>query len=146
MIDGGYAHNSPVEAAVLWGATHLIIIEASPPPKVWKKGNLIQNVLASFNHLHYQAQLIDIRAKGEIVVFSIAPKESYLGLLDFSKYWIEKGINAGENDASYGITKESETLENDASYGITKGSETPCFRKSLGKPFFTEVESSQPCL
>jgi predicted acylesterase/phospholipase RssA/ABC-type phosphate/phosphonate transport system substrate-binding protein len=30
LIDGGFAHNSPVEAAVEWGATHIILIEASP--------------------------------------------------------------------------------------------------------------------
>src|SRR5262249_36969575 len=30
LIDGGFAHNSPVEAAVQWGATHIILIEASP--------------------------------------------------------------------------------------------------------------------
>ncbi|MDT7602774.1 MAG: hypothetical protein QOF61_771, partial [Acidobacteriota bacterium] len=29
LIDGGFAHNSPIEAAVLWGATHIILVEAS---------------------------------------------------------------------------------------------------------------------
>src|SRR5437016_1783767 len=30
LVDGGFAHNSPVEAAVLWGATLIVVIEASP--------------------------------------------------------------------------------------------------------------------
>ena len=30
LIDGGYAHNSPIEAAVMWGATHMILIDVTP--------------------------------------------------------------------------------------------------------------------
>ena len=29
LVDGGFAHNSPVEAAVLWGATHIVLIDVS---------------------------------------------------------------------------------------------------------------------
>src|SRR5262249_29638041 len=34
IVDGGYIHNSPIDAAVSWGATHVLLIQASPEERV----------------------------------------------------------------------------------------------------------------
>jgi len=55
-------HNSPVEAAALWGATHIILIQASPPERVEHR-NFLENASAAFNHLYDQAQRVDAQSK-----------------------------------------------------------------------------------
>jgi adenylate kinase len=37
IIDGGFVHNSPIEAAVKLEATHIIMIEASPEYAVHRR-------------------------------------------------------------------------------------------------------------
>ena len=73
LIDGGFAHNSPIEAAVNWGATHIILIEASPEPKASSHRHLLDNSLDAFNYLFNRAQLTDARSRGKIEIFSIRP-------------------------------------------------------------------------
>jgi hypothetical protein len=73
LVDGGFAHNSPLEAAVLWGATHIVLIEASPHERAGRE-NFLQNSAASLDHLYEQAQLLDTRARGKVAVFTIAPE------------------------------------------------------------------------
>ncbi|HEX5443350.1 MAG TPA: PhnD/SsuA/transferrin family substrate-binding protein, partial [Pirellulales bacterium] len=50
LIDGGFIHNSPVEAAVRWGATHVVLIEADPHERSERR-NFLQNATGAFNHL-----------------------------------------------------------------------------------------------
>ncbi|HEV3003668.1 MAG TPA: patatin-like phospholipase family protein, partial [Pirellulales bacterium] len=42
LVDGGFAHNSPVEAAVRWGATHIVLIEAAVQER-GERNNFLQN-------------------------------------------------------------------------------------------------------
>ncbi|MFL6230244.1 MAG: patatin-like phospholipase family protein, partial [Pyrinomonadaceae bacterium] len=75
LIDGGFAHNSPIEAAVLWGATHIILIEASPEERQGARSDyLLANSVSAFNYLFNQAQLTDARSRGRVEIFSLRPQ------------------------------------------------------------------------
>ena len=120
LVDGGFAHNSPVEAAVLWGATHIVLIEATPRQRS-KRGNFLRNAGSSFSHLHRQAQLLDARSRGQVTVFSISPEPPHICVLDFAENLIADSIERGYRDAGKNITG------------------TARFRKELGKPVFSNV-------
>jgi predicted acylesterase/phospholipase RssA len=116
LVDGGFAHNSPVEAAVLWGATHIVLIEATPRTRSGR-GNFLRNATSSFRHLHQQAQLLDARSRGKVVLFSLSPDPPHMCVLDFADNLIDASIQRGYRDA-------------------TNASR---FRKELGEPVFTSV-------
>ena len=105
IIDGGFVHNSPIEAAILWGATHIILIEATPAGQPSEQQNLYSNALSAFDYLYTQAQIIDARSRGKIEIFTLRPLPARPGedlnsdLLDFSADLIEGAISKGYNDA-----------------------------------------------
>jgi predicted acylesterase/phospholipase RssA len=105
IIDGGFVHNSPIEAAVLWGATHIIVIEATPDEEPSKEKNLLSNLIAAFNYLYIQSQTIDARSRGEVEIFTLRPalatdnEDANSCLLDFSKRLVDAAIHKGYNDA-----------------------------------------------
>jgi hypothetical protein len=117
LIDGGFAHNSPVEAAVLWGATHVVMIEATPSKRALRK-NFAQNLATAFTHLHKQTQLVDMRSKKQVVIFTLAPEPPHMCVIDFADNLIAASIERGYRDAA---------------------EDTPRFRKELGVPVFTTV-------
>ncbi|MBT6154224.1 MAG: PhnD/SsuA/transferrin family substrate-binding protein [Planctomycetaceae bacterium] len=121
LIDGGFAHNSPVEAAVLWGATHIVLIEATPRRRV-ERTNFLQNASASFSHLYQQAQLLDARSRERVVVFSLAPDPPHMCVLDFSDNLIADSIDRGYHDAAR-----------------TSADGPPRFKKEPGLPVFLKV-------
>lgn len=73
IIDGGFIHNSPVDAAVKWGASHIILIEASPTQKPFAPHNFFQNILVAFNYLFSQAQHLDTLSRGSVEMFELRP-------------------------------------------------------------------------
>jgi predicted acylesterase/phospholipase RssA/ABC-type phosphate/phosphonate transport system substrate-binding protein len=105
LIDGGFAHNSPIEAAVAWGATHIILIEASPEPKASSHRHLLDNSVDAFNYLFNRAQLTDARSRGKIEIFSIRPEPDpfaaspNLCTFDFDEFLMKDKIEEGWNDA-----------------------------------------------
>ncbi|MCY3023628.1 MAG: patatin-like phospholipase family protein, partial [Planctomycetota bacterium] len=100
LIDGGFAHNSPIEAAVLWGATHVVLIEASPLAEQQAgQGCLATNVGDAFNYLYDQSQLADVRSREKVVVFTLRPKPPHLFMLDFAAGPIQAAIARGQADA-----------------------------------------------
>jgi predicted acylesterase/phospholipase RssA len=121
LVDGGFAHNSPVEAAVLWGATHIVLIEATPRRRS-ERGNFLKNATSSFRHLHRQAQLLDARSRGKVTVFGLSPEPPHICVLDFADNLIAASIDRGYHDASQ-----------DAASGDLR------FRKELGEPVFVDV-------
>ncbi len=127
LIDGGFAHNSPIEAAVLRGATHVIVVESTPDIRGLRR-NLAENVGAAFSHLHKQTQLVDLRSKKQVVVFTLAPEPPHICVLDFADNLIERAVEAGYREARGLVTEEG---------GETFGLDT--FRKELGKPLLTPV-------
>jgi predicted acylesterase/phospholipase RssA len=111
LIDGGFAHNSPVEAAVEWGATHIVLIEASPKSEREKGkeqgaarsdlNNLVQTSEEAFQYLFDQAQLLDVRSRKKVAIFVLRPNpQNYLGTMDFSRGKIREAIETGRSDAA----------------------------------------------
>jgi hypothetical protein len=121
LVDGGFAHNSPIEAAALWGATHIFLIEATASRES-KRGNFTNNVAASFVHLHRQAQLLDARSREKITIFSLRPEPPHICVLDFANNLIRAAIDRGYQDAA-----------------MTSEHGSPRFRKEPGAPVFVEI-------
>jgi predicted acylesterase/phospholipase RssA len=128
LVDGGFAHNSPIEAAVRWGATHIILIEADPQQPIERR-NLLHNVASAFSHLYHQAQLIDARSreKEQVVVFSMRPEPPHLCVLDFADNLIEAAIDKGYREARGEFIIDGVPIT-----GRHR------FRKELGEPLFHE--------
>ncbi|HKS26474.1 MAG TPA: patatin-like phospholipase family protein [Pyrinomonadaceae bacterium] len=74
VIDGGFIHNSPIEAAIKWGATHIILIEASPLPKPFDPENTLDNSLVAFKYIMAQTQRMDAVARGSVEIFELRPR------------------------------------------------------------------------
>jgi predicted acylesterase/phospholipase RssA/ABC-type phosphate/phosphonate transport system substrate-binding protein len=134
LVDGGFAHNSPIEAAVLWGATHIILIEASPEVRL-ERTNFVTNAAASFEHLYEQSQLLDARSRGKVAIFTLAPEPPHLCVLDFADNLIEESIDRGYRDA---FGRGAISSDNDSAKRRISG--TSRFRKELGEPLFVEIE------
>jgi predicted acylesterase/phospholipase RssA len=117
LVDGGFAHNSPIEAAVLWGATHVFLIEATPQRRLPRR-NFAENSAAALVHLHRQTQLVDARSKKQVVVFTLAPEAPHLCVLDFADNLLAASVQTGYRDAMRGAR----------------------FRKELGEPVFTDIK------
>jgi hypothetical protein len=132
LVDGGFAHNSPVEAAVLWGATHIVLVEASPGA-VERAGrqNFVRNSIDAFNHLYYQAQLADARSKEKVTIFGLRPQPPHICVLDFASNLVERAIDAGYRDARGDVPGKSEVLR-----------DHPSWEKSLGEPVFIQVSKA----
>ncbi len=126
LVDGGFAHNSPIEAAVLRGATHIILIESTPAAR-GERTSLAANAAAAFEHLHKQSQLVDLRSKRRVVIFTLVPKPPHICTVDFTDTLIADSIKRGYHDARG---------EFDGEQGH---SSLPSFRKELGEPVFTSA-------
>jgi predicted acylesterase/phospholipase RssA len=101
LIDGGFAHNSPLEAATEWKATHIFLIEASPT-ETNNVGGFFHNSRVAFNYLYGQAQSVDLRVKSttKATLFTLRPTRLKAGLLDFDHYSISNAIEQGRDDAN----------------------------------------------
>ncbi len=132
LVDGGFAHNSPIEAAVLRGATHIILIESTPEERGGRK-YLAANAAAAFEHLHKQSQLVDLRSKRYVVIFTLVPKPPHICTVDFTDTLIEKSMESGWLDAR----GESKKISGQAD------SVMPSFRKELGEPIFTPAAAAK---
>jgi len=73
IVDGGYIHNIPIEAAVKWKATHIILIEASPTPMQSTPKDFWDNSMMAFGYLFNQAQLTDKLVRGATETFELRP-------------------------------------------------------------------------
>jgi predicted acylesterase/phospholipase RssA/ABC-type phosphate/phosphonate transport system substrate-binding protein len=74
IIDGGFIHNIPIEAARLWGATHIIVIEASPIPVQREPRVFWDHLVTAFGYLFSQAQRTDMLTLGqEAEAFELRP-------------------------------------------------------------------------
>ena len=105
LIDGGFAHNSPIEAAVRWGATHVILLGASPETEQEGKAKspFFENIFTAIGYLYDQAQTADVSAQEEAAVFTLRPNlndQPALGTLDFSPGFAKHALKRGRRDAS----------------------------------------------
>ena len=129
LVDGGFAHNSPVEAAVLWEATHIIQLLATPEKRRPRK-NLATNALAAYSHLFKQSQLADNRSAKQVSVFTLQPEPPHICVLDFADILIEQSIERGYRDARGEISRDGQTI-----FG------QPRFSKSFGLPVFSDIRA-----
>ncbi len=106
-VDGGFAHNSPVEAALDWGATHIIVVEASAKPEFEESNTLFQNLGVAFDHLFEQAQLTDLRSREKVEIYVIRPQQEILKTLDFVPSMLRIAIEQGAEDVRKGQFKQS---------------------------------------
>ena len=125
LVDGGFAHNSPLEAAVRWGATHIVLVEAFLEGRV-SGNNLLQNAGGAVEHLWLQAQQVDARTHGKVIIYSLRPQPPHVCLLDFADNLIQKSIDKGYREARGEIPGSNLVGQ-------------PRFRKELGKPHFWTV-------
>jgi predicted acylesterase/phospholipase RssA len=125
LVDGGFAHNSPLEAAEHWGATHIVLVEAFLEGRVSGK-NLLQNAGGAVEHLWLQAQQVDARTHGKVIIYSLRPQPPHVCLLDFADNLIQKSIDKGYREARGEIPGSNLVGQ-------------PRFRKELGKPHFWTV-------
>ncbi len=123
VVDGSFAHRSPIEAAVLWGATHIILIQADPDELV-PRGSFGENIAAALTHLYEQAQLTDVRTREQAMLFSLAPRPPHIGLLDFASNLIDTSLAKGY--------REVQGNSDDAT-------QPPPFRKEVGVPHFVAL-------
>ena len=82
---------SSKSAAVLWGATHVVLIQASPEERTQRR-NFLENAAAAFTHLYEQAQRVDLKSKEQVTVFTLTPQSPHLCVLDFSDNLIDWAI------------------------------------------------------
>ena len=99
LVDGSFAHRSPLEAAVQWDATHVLVVEASTQEQP-ERGKFLHNLGAAMTFLYDQAQLTDIRAEGETVLYTLYPSTPHIGLLDFSAPLIKGSLEKGYQEAA----------------------------------------------
>jgi len=101
IIDGGFVHNSPIEAAIKLEATHIIMIEASPEYAQSSEVSLLGNSVVAFNHLFTQAQLLDARSRRQAEIFTLRPhQDPFLCTMDFGRNYVLKAMEWGATDAS----------------------------------------------
>ncbi len=127
IVDGSFSHRSPIEAAVLWGATHIILIQADPDELV-PRGSFGANIAAALTHLYEQAQLTDVRTKEQAMLFSLAPRPPHIGLLDFARNLIDASLAKGYRE-----------VRGDDDLG---DSQPPPFRKEVGLPHFVVLPAT----
>ncbi len=119
LVDGGFAHNVPIEAANALGAKRVLVISSSQlhehDPIVEEKaesdryntkeilhfGNLIRNVPRLFPYLFERSQIEDAVSAEEILVATISPahrKDGWPGLMDFQSHIVGELIDAADED------------------------------------------------
>ncbi len=102
IVDGGYSHNIPVEAAVEWGATHILVLEATGALDRSEKTKFWENLLTAFDLLFAQAQIADLRSRQKLEIYTLRPADRALKTLDFASIFTRPAIVAGYRDASKG--------------------------------------------
>ncbi len=94
FIDGGFAHNIPIQAARLWGAELIVVVQASPDAHYGEAGSALGNLGAAINVLFDRAQRLDAPSEQGVRVFKVAPREEY-GILTFERSALARRILDG---------------------------------------------------
>jgi predicted acylesterase/phospholipase RssA len=137
LVDAGFAHGSPIEAAVEWGATHVVVIETSPESRSTRK-NFVANLSAAIGHLYQQTQQVDRRSKQHVRVFTLEPRPPHLCILCFADNLVDRAICSGYSDAKGTRPPECRHPEHVAT---DEGVTGHWFEEDLGPPNFVDVDS-----
>ncbi len=105
LVDGSFCHHNPIEAATLWGATHVIVVNPSPAVSEVLdpyRRTLYENSQVALQQLFDQAQNLDRRAEQNrnLTVFFINPEADKhdISLLSFAKKPIEEAIDHAQGE------------------------------------------------
>lgn len=112
LIDGGYSHNTPIDAAKTLGADRLLVIYSSPlvagtmdQPSLLQKvfGTMVQNLPRLFPYLFQRSQIEDLLSAKEVLVAALAPTGDDDGskwpiLTDFRQSVVESMLHQAERD------------------------------------------------
>ena len=135
VIDGGFIHNSPVEAAITWGATHIISIEASPEAKPFDPRNTFENSLVAFSYIMAQTQRVDATVRGEAEIFELRPRS------DCEKKNLEVRCNPDPEPNMDTFDFDPKIVGNAFLIGqADAGSELPLFKRVTGPPRFRKTK------
>jgi predicted acylesterase/phospholipase RssA/ABC-type phosphate/phosphonate transport system substrate-binding protein len=120
LVDGSFCHHNPIEAAAIWGATHVIVVNPSPAVSETTSAHertLYENSQVAFMRLFEQAQNRDRRAEQDLTVFFINPEadKHNISLLSFARRPIADAIDHAQ---------------------IELGQNQKPFRRQLSKPLF----------
>jgi hypothetical protein len=107
------------------------LIEATPET-LGLRENFAQNAGTAFAHLHRQTQLVDMRSKQQVVVYTLTPEAPHMCVLDFADELIEESMQRGYRDAT-GSSGDA----------IDLPAAKQRFRKELGEPIFARIESGE---
>lgn len=86
LIDGGYLHNIPIDAATLLGATHMIIVLTTEDaryvtkPEEW---DFFDYLAQTMDFTTYGTQTLDYLSREKAMSFLIAPTARKIGKADF---------------------------------------------------------------
>ncbi len=110
LVDGGYAHNIPIEAANALGAETILVISSSPLHQaVVKKdgfmrnvfGNLSRNLTRLFPYLFERSQVEDAVRAQQSLVITLSPAgdtDNWPGLTDFRGVTVKNMIEHAQED------------------------------------------------
>jgi predicted acylesterase/phospholipase RssA len=110
LVDGGFAHNMPIEASVKLGARRTLVVSSSPLHQhdaasdngdIWTRGFLFHNLGRLFPYLFSRSQVEDALSAQESLVATIAPLDrgaDWPLLTDFHPAKIEYLIRAADAD------------------------------------------------
>ncbi len=112
LVDGSFGHHIPIEAAVRWGATHVLIVDPSPAEKDLCYRNdrsLLENSQVALGHLFEQAQKVDRQAHRKLtterkppMLFTVNPEKTkhHISLLSFAEVPIAFAIEEATKSMS----------------------------------------------
>lgn len=120
LVDGGFIHNSPIEAALKWKADRIILIEASPPDRLVPARTFLDNVGNAFSFLFSQAQRVDTSSRGQVEIYELRPEcrtpDAYdlctnpddqwsMDLFDFTKPRLTEAVSKGILDVKGAVPR-----------------------------------------
>jgi hypothetical protein len=109
LVDGGYAHNMPIEASVNLGANRALVISSSPLHQhevgsiretIWRPGFLFLNLQRLFPYLFSRSQVEDLLSAQGLLVATISPipRSDWPLLTDFQGRTIEYLVDEANKD------------------------------------------------
>jgi predicted acylesterase/phospholipase RssA len=103
LVDGSFCHHNPIEAAAMWGASHVIVVNPSPAVKETasaQERTLYENSQVALMRLFEQAQNRDRRAEQDLTVFFINPEadKHNISLLSFARKPIADAIDHAQRE------------------------------------------------
>ena len=103
LVDGSFCHHNPIEAAAMWGASHVIVVNPSPAIEETSSAHartLYENSQVALLRLFEQAQNRDLRAEQDLTVFFVNPEadKHNISLLSFASKPIAEAIDHAQSE------------------------------------------------